>query len=484
MNIIPVSQNKSNVSIANFTKDQLSAYEELLNFIQTEYTEGDYKRALSGPAGTGKTYLIRALIKNSGLSYSVIGLAAPTHKACRVLQESINIPGVKGTTLASDLGLRPNYSLENFDVDNPPFDSRGKIKVGNYKIYIVDESSMINKSLMILLERSCKANKVKIIYIGDSYQLPPPEEKYSSAFKGVKTCYLKQIVRQDDDNPVRNLLSMLRKDIDHSIFHFLEYISKNRSAFDDNYIKGYQVCTDDEFLENVITNFSNPQLTKDVDFVKVIGYTNDCVSNWNKFIRENTIKDAEKSVITKNDLILSYTTVVNAFNEIVIANSEDYIIQDIVNYTHPDYELNGFLVKFIQIFGGKVTSPLFIIDHRDMNTLYKYVEIYRNLLNTAKSASLSTRSQKWKEYFAFRDSCLLLINIKSSNGSLLARRTLDYGFALTAHKSQGSTFDTVLVDVKDIVFDKYGRLRGDADEINRTLYVACSRCKNKLYLKF
>lgn len=49
---------------------------------------------------------------------------------------------------------------------------------------------------------------------------------------------------------------------------------------------------------------------------------------------------------------------------------------------------------------------------------------------------------------------------------------------------QGSTFDTALVDVTDIVYDKYGKIYRDAEEINRRLYVACSRCKSKLYLKY
>ena len=49
---------------------------------------------------------------------------------------------------------------------------------------------------------------------------------------------------------------------------------------------------------------------------------------------------------------------------------------------------------------------------------------------------------------------------------------------------QGSTFDTALVDVNDIVFDKNGNPYPNAEDINRRLYVAASRCKNKLYLKF
>ena len=89
-----------------------------------------------------------------------------------------------------------------------------------------------------------------------------------------------------------------------------------------------------------------------------------------------------------------------------------------------------------------------------------------------------------KEYFKFKESCLLLVDIKDRMGNSLANRSIDYGFALTSHKSQGSTFDTVFVDVNDIVFDSNGRVWNNVEEINRRLYVACSRCKNKLYLRY
>ena len=93
--------------------------------------------------------------------------------------------------------------------------------------------------------------------------------------------------------------------------------------------------------------------------------------------------------------------------------------------------------------------------------------------------------KKWKDYYQFKESCLLLTNIISSyDGKIMFSRDLDYGFALTSHKSQGSTFNTSLVDVNDIVFDKNGYPYADAEEVNRRLYVAASRCKDKLYLKF
>lgn len=170
MNIIPINPaNTNRASTSNFTNDQKIAYDKLIEFINSPFDPKDYKRALTGAAGTGKTYLVKALILNSAMSYSLIGLAAPTHKACRVLGESIHIPGIKANTLQSDLGLRLNFDVEKFDLNNPPFDPKGKIKIGNYRLYIVDEASMINRGLCTFLERTCVSNKCKIIYIGRNY---------------------------------------------------------------------------------------------------------------------------------------------------------------------------------------------------------------------------------------------------------------------------------------------------------------------------
>lgn len=486
MNITKISQAncKDSVSTLNFTNDQLNAYNGLIEFINSPYEENDYKRALVGAAGTGKTYLVKALIKNCRYSYSTIGLSAPTHKACRVLHESIGITNIKPNTLQSDLGLRLNFDVDKFDYNNPPFDPKGRVKIGDYKLYIVDEASMINKQLCMFLEKTCKNNNCKIIYIGDSSQLAPVNEKYSYAFNNIKLFTLNQIVRQGEDNPISYLLDLLRFDIKHRSFTFLEYITKNRINFNEDNTKGYKVCTAQEFDNIVYNNFNDEALTNNIDFAKIIGYTNNNVSNWNKFVRNAIIKDADKSVITKNDLIISYITIVNQFNECIIKNSEEYILKDIVNYVHPKYQLKGFMVRFIAIHGGTNTTPLFVVDHKDIGNMMLYVKISNELITTAKTANTRLRSQKWKEYYDFKENCLLLTNIISSDGKILFSRDLDYGFALTAHKSQGSTFDTTFVDVNDIVFDKYGQPYTDAEEINRRLYVACSRAKNKLYLKY
>lgn len=318
----------------------------------------------------------------------------------------------------------------------------------------------------------------------DSAQLSPVNERYSSAFKNVKTFKLTQIVRQGDNNPITKLLALLREDIKNKTFTFLEYISKNPSEFNEDNTKGYFVCNMTRFKELIYNNFNDEEFTRNVDMVKVVAYTNVCVNSWNNYIRNSIIKDANKSVITNNDLIISYTTIVNQFNECVIKNSEEYIIKDIVNYTHPKYGIKGFQVRFTAIHGGATTLPLFILDHSDAFSVQMYVKISEELIAAAKTAGPATRSERWKEYYRFKEGCLLLTNIMNKNGEIIYSRDIDYGFALTSHKSQGSTFNTSLVDVNNIVFDKYGRPYSNCEEINRRLYVACSRAKDKLYLNY
>ena len=295
---------------------------------------------------------------------------------------------------------------------------------------------MINRGLVTFLEKICKQNQCKIIYVGDSSQLAPVGEKYSSAFRGVQTYKLTEIVRQGDDNPVSKLLPLLRYDIEHKTYTFLNYIIKNREDFNDDFTKGYKVCTNNEFQQIVYNNFNDEELSHNVDFAKVIGYTNVCVSAWNKFIRNSIVKDCEKSIITKNDLIISYTTIVNQFNDCIIKNSEEYIIKDIANSVHPTYGLKGFVVRFQAIHGGDISTSLFVIDHSDRFTVEKYLQISQSLIDAAKSSRSTLKAQKWRDYYAFKEACLLLTNIiNPMNGTIMFSRDLDYGFSLTSHKS-------------------------------------------------
>lgn len=463
------------------TDDQVKACTGILEFLNKPFDVNQIAVGLCGPGGSGKTFIIKHILKLSGYANSVIGLAAPTHKAVRVLTKATEM---KANTIQSDLGLRLNVDIDNFDINNPPFDPLAEKKIKGYKLYVVDEASMINRNLKILIERECKEHECKIIYCGDLSQLPPVNERISPCFSGIKVFTLNEIVRQDSDNPISYALRLLRYDIQHRTYKFLEYINSNRVNFNDSETQGYYVCRKKEFASLVLEGFNSDEFTSDVDTCRLICYTNKAVSSWNKYIRNNLIEDSNRSIINKNDLILCYSTMLDDFGEAIITNSEDYIIKDVVNYVNSQ-GIKGFLVKFIAIHGGKPTSPLFVVDHSDFGNVMLYYKIATDLIDSAKKADKYTRSKRWKEYYAFKEKNLLLTNILDSAGKIVFSRDLDYGFALTSHKSQGSTFKDVYIDINDIVFHEDGRTPyANIDELLRRLYVAVSRCQNRAFIAY
>ena len=53
---------------------------------------------------------------------------------------------------------------------------------------------------------------------------------------------------------------------------------------------------------------------------------------------------------------------------------------------------------------------------------------------------------------------------------------LNYGYAITVHKSQGSTFKNVFIDISDILDNN------NTDEVSKCLYTAITRSSNTLEL--
>lgn len=477
-------EHKANRDVT-FTDDQADAVDDLIDFIAAPWSDSNYVHALIGAGGVGKTFVTKYIIQNCKYSTSVIACSAPTHKACRVFANAVGF-GKRVDTIQSLFGFRLDVNIDNFDPENPAFNPTGKVKIidNNIRLLIIDEASMINAKLVSYINKVCKSNQIKVIYIGDDIQLPPVNEKISTAFvTASRNNHLRTIVRQGDNNPIIYLLQMLRNDVIKGKYDMLSYISnpKNKSCYNDEG-KGYTVCDPREFDYHMEQAFTNEEYTKNIDMYRVIAYTNARVTYWNNYIRNMIIKGADKSIINKNDLIMSYSTVVDDFNDAIINNSDEYIVYDIADFQDPTFDFKCFMIKFQAIYGGKITQPLCVIDHTDKYTLQLYFNKLNNLINDAKAANSSERSSKWKEYFKFKRKYLLANNILNSYGKILFSRDLDYGFALTSHKSQGSTYGTVFVDVNDIVYDKYGHPYTNQNELLRRLYVACSRPSTELIL--
>ena len=478
MNFDNVGKDKDDKNVYTFTDDQQVAISNIIDFIAVPFNPAKYIVGLTGAGGTGKTFITKYIISHCKYSNSVIKCTSPTHKACRVFSQALD--GKNVDTIQSTFGLRLDLRLEDFDPANPQFNPMAKPKLENVRLLLIDEASMLPAKLVTFICNKCKELEIKIIFIGDAYQLAPVNEFKSIAFDRCYEVYqLRQIVRQAANNPITNLLNLLRYDIEHHTYRFLEYLSKNIGATNYNDInEGFSICGKAAFKNLIDMSFNDEAYTKNIDMYRIIAYTNNCVSGWNNYIRNTIIRDSDKNIITKNDLIMSYETIVNEFMEIVINNSEEYIINDIVNFVDDKYGFKGFLVKFQLIHGGAITRPLFVIDHRDAFTIQKYHKTITDLINSAKSANGGTRVAKWKAYYEFKKKYLIAANVIDRTGKILYDRDIDYGFAITAHKSQGSTYDAVFVEV----YDRMGHPYANQDDLLRRLYVGCSRAHKELIL--
>ena len=122
---------------------------------------------LIGPAGTGKTTLLRMLCKLRGLAEKGLLLLAPTGKARVRLEEQTGMRGA-GQTLAQFLIRQQRYDGETGAYFPKPTASR----CGDYRTVIVDECSMLTEMQLAALIDSL-GNVERLVLVGDPRQLPP-----------------------------------------------------------------------------------------------------------------------------------------------------------------------------------------------------------------------------------------------------------------------------------------------------------------------
>lgn len=462
----------------DYTSQQLEAIELILDWCNSSIvTKNDISFTLSGFAGTGKTTITKDIVRNVK---GTIACTAPTHKAVRIASKTI---GIDGNTIQKLLGLRPNTDLDNFDVNNPQFDSIGNVYIQNYRYIIIDECSMINKSLFELLIKEAFKYKVKLLFVGDPYQLPPVREHYSKTFSITNIYNLTQIVRQEVDNPLIKLLNIARNSVKYKDNKIVLAIDKQKSVYSDDAEHGYIITSGNHFAELVNDKFNSTTFETNIDYCRYLAFTNEAVLKTNNYIRELLFGKLDK-ILIQDDLLMSYSTPVDEFNSPIIYNSEDYIIYEIANYTNK-YLINGFLVRFRSVNGGKITNRLFILDHSSQSNLDRYVTVYFSLLEKAtKAKNHSIRKDKWDKFWQYKHYNLLMTDVFSNDSQLVAKKSIDYGFGLTVHKSQGSTFDNVFVDARNIIYKRNGQPYYNANLRNRLLYVALSRARNAAFINY
>jgi ATP-dependent exoDNAse (exonuclease V) alpha subunit len=122
---------------------------------------------LVGPAGTGKTTLLRVLCALEEVAAKGILLLAPTGKARVRLEEQTGLRG-SGFTLAQFLNRYQRYDATTGSY----FPNPKARRCDSYRTVIVDECSMLTEEQLAALLDSL-TNVERLILVGDPHQLPP-----------------------------------------------------------------------------------------------------------------------------------------------------------------------------------------------------------------------------------------------------------------------------------------------------------------------
>jgi len=452
-----------------YTRTQELAINDCITWINTGYDARNPTFKIVGVAGTGKTTVITEIINQVNTS---ICIAAPTHKALRVVKNMTS--GVSTFTIHSALGLRLNTDINNFDITKPNFDPLNKPKMVSFSVVIFDESSMIPTSLYGLILKMADTYKIKLIFVGDPLQLPPVNEWLSIALKPQKNYIeLTEIVRQEKGHPILEPLALLRKDIVNNTDSYIRFLNANPVNMGKDI--GYKVYTKMAFDQKMQIMFNREEYNTNIEFIKYLAYTNKAIIRANSFIRSNIIKDYDLAIITTDDLLTAYNSIVESkLQNAIITNSDDYVPRYIKRYVSPD-GYKGFLVRLYNIY-QKIETPMFILDHTHI-TMVDYVK----KLSVLHEKAMSDR-RKWTTFYEFKANNVSMIKFQMFNKyypkGITVDRDLDYAYGSTIHKAQGSSYESAFIDLRDISTAS----RQSKRYKNMLLYVALSRVRQRAYI--
>ena len=462
----------------NSNKEKLELGEEQINALNRleEFVSGlEDCITLSGGAGTGKTATLKEFIEYLDDEELPYVLAAPTHRAKLVLEALTDAK--KTYTLHQLLSLSPNIEIFELDYRDLLFKVEEAFDNKNsaipYKgVVIIDEASMINDDLFDLLLKKCKEFKCKIVFSGDSQQLRPVKSDHiSKVFTLDNKITLTKIYRQKEDNPVSSILETLRHDsLDSSKF-------KTEIGTDNSFI----VCnTPNQFLFYATPYFKDILSNGNVLGCKMLAYTNARVNTLNKAIRRSILGENDKNEFNKGEILVGTDNF--EFDGFKFYNSLDYVIKNEPVKTKiiiPHFEevVDGYnLDLYDSVY--KVTNSIFLLSRNNDNK--KLIRL-ANFIETTRLKAISLKREKrkaavvWRKYFDTINSFASMFDLYYDN-RVIKKKTFNYGYAISVHKSQGTTIDNVFVDIGNIntVWDK--------NELQQLQYVALSRTRGNAYI--
>ena len=459
---------------------QKSALYELEKFIE----DGGTEITLSGYAGTGKSTIIGIFSKwlDHRIGRGNIVYTAPTHRANVITKQ--NNPNANVYTLSALFGFTPDTDIAmeqgSLDLRELEFRSKNQVKYEPGQLIIIDEASMVQDGLYEYIQKIVAKDGVSVIYVGDSAQLRPVKSDHISKVftsDGVPQITLTKVERTGD-NPILKEATRLRQG---------EGLSYQTDINDKG--QGVLYTSDDAVIdENLKQIVSSEEFNADPLHFRVLTATNAAVSAYNSKIRSLRYGKFAKPFV-KGDIIMGYSNKLRKPDgSYKLVNSGDYVIQNITDTTvkfktdKGDIEFKAFKLS-IRPTGSTIMDDfqITVIDKNEPDSkLFEIVEYKDRLWRMAKEAKQDKQISKYRDLvqmaFNIDNELNITKNLEDNQGRLKIRKAIDYGYAQTVWKSQGSTYSKVLILSNEIDTFGYGR---DVMQLRNELrYVAVSRAKN------
>lgn len=199
--------------------------------------EAGHNVLLTGPAGSGKTFLLNqysAYLKKKGIGVAITastGIAA-TH--------------IGGRTIHSWAGIGIKDSLSQRDLQSLAKKAYLKKQFEKTEVLIIDEISMLHAHRLDMVNQVCQVLKknflpfggLQVVLSGDFFQLPPispGNEEAEFVYKAqvwpemdIRVCYLEEQHRQNDEKMTRILGSLRRDEVGAETIALLQNRIKER----------------------------------------------------------------------------------------------------------------------------------------------------------------------------------------------------------------------------------------------------------------
>jgi exodeoxyribonuclease-5 len=425
-----------------FSKDQIDAVNGICNQLLDLNTKSHVITVLTGSAGTGKTTVIGELINRLAQQSPTTSIAvcATTNRAATVLQDIVNGPVVTGHALFK---LRPSLTKYGKEV----LKYAGICEIPNGSVVIIDEASMIGNQFLTAIVDIVKERVLKLVFVGDPFQLPPPTDKCSIFDGSLSTYSLTKVHRQLGGNPVLKKANEFREYIEgiRDIEPVLETNINSKG-------EGIHILPHSDFVTKFVQKYIDYSAGAEVD-IPLCTYTNESAINYNSMIRkaayflENTIQPFYRGErLIANSIVTQGDKTILTNNEIVyVTNYYEGELHDIPGYY---VTLTGAYNQYTKSNVKKVFSP-------------KTKIAADKILNEWKTDAISSKSKKgWQDFYKLKNS---LADLRPP-------------FAGTTHKAQGGTFPAVFIDKLNINKCKNRTTRA------RLFYVALTRASKNVYI--